>query len=102
VIPGGDLFSARHVESQGREDLLAPPVPMAGPIGQKCEGYSAVNQRTAADDLPSSAVTGLRTAGYLWAEIVARLGVTRQAAQQRFTAPGSCSDCDGGDWQHIK
>jgi hypothetical protein len=30
------------------------------------------------------AVTGLRACGYSWAEIGARLGVTRQAAQQRW------------------
>lgn len=30
------------------------------------------------------AVTGLRAAGYSWADIVARLGVTRQVAQQRW------------------
>jgi hypothetical protein len=30
------------------------------------------------------AVTGLRAKGYSWAEIGTRLGVTRQAAQQRF------------------
>lgn len=30
------------------------------------------------------AVTGLRERGYSWAEIGTRLGVTRQAAQQRF------------------
>ena len=32
-----------------------------------------------------NAVTGLRAAGYSWTEIAARLGVTRQAAQQRWT-----------------
>lgn len=31
-----------------------------------------------------SAVIGLRDFGYSWAEIAARLGVTRQAAQQRW------------------
>ena len=31
-----------------------------------------------------SAVTGLRAQGYSWADIAARLGVTRQAAQQRW------------------
>jgi DNA-directed RNA polymerase specialized sigma24 family protein len=36
------------------------------------------------DDALSQAVTGLRMAGYSWAEIAARLGVTRQAAQQRW------------------
>jgi hypothetical protein len=30
------------------------------------------------------AVTGLRATGYSWAEIGARLGITRQAAQQRW------------------
>lgn len=30
------------------------------------------------------AVAGLRAKGYSWAEIAARLGVTRQAAQQRW------------------
>jgi DNA-directed RNA polymerase specialized sigma24 family protein len=30
------------------------------------------------------AVTGLRAKGYSWADIATRLGVTRQAAQQRW------------------
>ncbi len=32
----------------------------------------------------SQAVTGLRAFGYSWAEIGSRLGITRQAAQQRW------------------
>ena len=36
------------------------------------------------DEAVSHAVTGLRRTGYSWAEIAARLGVTRQAAQQRW------------------
>jgi hypothetical protein len=36
------------------------------------------------DNAIRAAVTGLRTRGYSWTEIGARLGVTRQAAQQRF------------------
>jgi hypothetical protein len=32
------------------------------------------------------AITGLREFGYSWADIAARLGVTRQAAQQRWGA----------------
>jgi hypothetical protein len=36
------------------------------------------------DDAIAQAVKGLRTQGYSWAEIGARLGVTRQAAQQRW------------------
>lgn len=36
------------------------------------------------DRVLADAVAGLRAAGYSWAEIAARLGVTRQAAQQRW------------------
>ena len=32
------------------------------------------------------AVLGLRSAGYSWAEIASRLGVTRQAAHQRWAS----------------
>jgi hypothetical protein len=37
----------------------------------------------------AQAVSGLRDAGYSWAEIGSRLGITRQAAQQRWGRPGS-------------
>jgi hypothetical protein len=36
------------------------------------------------DQAIAQAITGLRTQGYSWAEIGSRLGVTRQAAQQRW------------------
>jgi hypothetical protein len=36
------------------------------------------------DDAISDAVTGLRTHGYSWADIANRLGITRQAAHQRW------------------
>lgn len=39
------------------------------------------------------AITGLRGHGYSWTEIGARLGVTRQAAQQRWGTQPTC----GGD-----
>jgi hypothetical protein len=39
------------------------------------------------DDAISQAVKGLRESGYSWAEIGARLGITRQAAQQRWGRP---------------
>jgi hypothetical protein len=39
-----------------------------------------------------AAVQGLRGAGYSWGEIASRLGVTRQAAQQRW-------GCSGGELQ---
>lgn len=41
------------------------------------------------DTAIADAVTGLRGAGYSWAEIATRLGVTRQAAQQRWTPRGA-------------
>jgi hypothetical protein len=39
------------------------------------------------DTAIGSAVTGLRESGYSWAEIGSRLGITRQAAQQRWGGP---------------
>lgn len=36
------------------------------------------------NDAIQQAVNGLRAAGYSWAEIGSRLGITRQAAQQRW------------------
>jgi hypothetical protein len=40
-----------------------------------------------ADDIDTAlreAITGLRAAGFSWADIATRLGITRQAAQQRW------------------
>ena len=39
------------------------------------------------DTVIGNAVTGLRAHGYSWAEIGLRLGITRQAAQQRWGDP---------------
>ena len=39
---------------------------------------------TELDEAIGPTVIGLRDAGYSWAEIAARVGVTRQAAQQRW------------------
>jgi len=38
------------------------------------------------DDAIAEVVKGLRACGYSWAEIGSRLGITRQAAQQRWAA----------------
>jgi hypothetical protein len=38
------------------------------------------------DDAIAEAVKGLRAYGYSWAEIGSRLGITRQAIQQRWGA----------------
>jgi hypothetical protein len=42
---------------------------------------------TELDECVRQAVAGLREFGYSWAEIANRLGVTRQAAHQRWAAP---------------
>ncbi|GAA2714034.1 hypothetical protein ACFY2R_12945 [Micromonospora olivasterospora] len=39
---------------------------------------------SAIDDAVGQAVIGLRAFGYSWAEIGSRLGISRQAAQQRW------------------
>ena len=44
------------------------------------------------DTAIAEAVKGLRGCGYFWAEIGARLGITRQAAQQRWGANSSLHD----------
>jgi hypothetical protein len=47
------------------------------------------------DQAITHAVIGLRTCGYSWADIGLRLGITRQAAQQRWgTTPGTGTDRD--------
>jgi hypothetical protein len=52
------------------------------------------------DQALTDAVTGLRAFGYSWAEIGTRLGVTKQAAQQRWgndTNGTGGNGADGGD-----
>lgn len=39
------------------------------------------------EDAITAAVTGLRDRGYSWADIASRLGITRQAAHQRWGNP---------------
>lgn len=52
------------------------------------EGLAAlVDFHTEVDNLTRTTVQALRDFGYSWAEISARLGVTKQAAQQRFGNP---------------
>jgi hypothetical protein len=68
-------FAARVVRAHGRRvahggdvDALADLLTLAQEI----------------DRAVHTAVTGLRAFGYSWAEIAARLDITRQAAQQRW------------------
>lgn len=41
------------------------------------------------DEAMHTAIAGLRTEGFSWAEIGDRLGITRQAAHQRWGSPGA-------------
>lgn len=45
------------------------------------------------DQALTDAVTGLRAYGYSWSEIADRLGITRQAAHQRWRQPTDITDC---------
>jgi len=45
------------------------------------------------DDAMRQAVSGLRGAGYSWAKIAARLGVTRQSAHQRWSGSDPAGRC---------
>jgi hypothetical protein len=47
------------------------------------------------DSAIADAVMGLRACGYSWAEIASRLGITRQAAQQRWGMPKSAGQSWG-------
>lgn len=56
--------------------------------GGDIEGLAAlVGLGTQLDQAITTAVTGLRTAGYSWADIADRLNITRQAAHQRWGRP---------------
>jgi hypothetical protein len=49
------------------------------------EGLAALAEVAISFDAAlSAAITGLRGNGYSWADIAVRLGITRQAAQQRW------------------
>ena len=67
-------FSARVLAAHGRRIA-------AGDI----EGLTALTDLAClVEQAIAHAVTGLRAAGYSWTDIAGRLGVTRQAAHQRF------------------
>jgi len=70
-------FARRVIRAHGRRaagdpDALAALVALAREV----------------DAATGDAVTGLRAAGYSWGDIAARLGVSRQAVQQRWGGEG--------------
>lgn len=68
-------FSRRIVRAAGRR--------VAGGDVDALPELAALS--AAVDAAITDAVTGLRSAGFSWGEIAARLGVTRQAAHQRWS-----------------
>lgn len=58
--------------------------------GGDIEGLSSLAALSCeVDEALQTAITGLRSAGWSWAEIGSRLGMTRQAAHQRFSSLAS-------------
>ncbi len=70
------------------DDLLVTAalleVAMTGPDDLVALAAAAQVLRTLADDVDAR-VFGARAAGFTWAEVGQALGMTRQAAQQRFS-----------------
>jgi hypothetical protein len=67
-------FVGRVIRGHARRVAAGDVDALADMTGLSAELDAAITQ----------AVTGLRNIGYTWTEIAARLGVTRQAAQQRW------------------
>ena len=71
-------FARRILRAYGRRIAAGDVEALTNMISLSHEIDSAIQQ----------AVNGLRDSGYSWAEISSRLGITRQAAQQRWGHPG--------------
>ena len=69
-------FSRRILRAAGRRIAVGDVEALPALAGLAVELDAAI----------ADAVTGLRAAGYSWAEIASRLGVTRQAAHQRWAS----------------
>ena len=91
---------SRQGRAGGPDTVKTPLTPNRAVRVRENDEYAAFARRIAdgdvealtlltdlADEIDTAigqAVTGLRAFGYSWAEIGSRLGVTRQAAQQRW------------------
>ena len=76
VVENGEFaaFSGRIIRAAGRRIAAGDVDALPALAGLSVELDAAI----------TDAVVGLRGAGYSWGEIAARLGVTRQAAHQRW------------------
>ena len=79
----GSCAAARSTLGKGIVPAALPPGPAIDVLDWVADARAAASQ--ARRDL-HAAVTRARTQGRSWTQIAARLGITRQAAQQRFSA----------------
>jgi hypothetical protein len=79
----GSCTAARSTLGKGIAPRPLPPGPAIDVLDWVTDADASV--RRARRDL-DAAVTRARTQGRSWTQIAARLGITRQAAQQRFSA----------------
>jgi hypothetical protein len=79
----GSCAAARSTLGKGIIPAALPPGPAIDVLDWVTDAEASVRQ--ARRDL-DAAVTRARTQGRSWTQIAARLGITRQAAQQRFSA----------------
>ncbi len=77
----GSCAAARSTLGKGTTPLALPPGPAVDVLDWVAQSCLAAGQ--ASRDL-DAAVTRARSAGCSWAQIAGRLGVTRQAAAQRY------------------
>ncbi len=77
----GSCAAARSTLGKGMAAVPLPPGPAVDVLDWVAEAALAAGRACADLD---AAVTRARSAGCSWARIAGRLGVTRQAAQQRY------------------
>ena len=71
-------FARRIIRAHGRRVAAGDPDALVALVGLGRDVDAATTE----------GVTGLRAAGYSWGDIAGRLGVSRQAAQQRWGGDG--------------
>ena len=67
-------FARRDIRAHGRRLAAGDPDALAALVALAAE----------IDAATAEGVAGLRAAGYSWADVAARLNISRQAAQQRW------------------
>lgn len=72
-------FSRRVIRAQARRISAGDVDGLVDLLALERELHAAIR----------TAVTGLRAGGYSWADIATRLGISRQAAQQRWGPPST-------------